>query len=227
MRIRPLSLAAVGVVFAAVDLRVVAWDALPDAVGWFLLALAARWLTMPSPAWLAACAAVAGLAELQLPYHYEAVDPISGEVVPNPAPNTDYPERLAFLPVEGLRLVLIVAAVALGGAALTLMLRELRRRSATTPDRGATERLALLSWLVPLGWIGPYVLIAIGWTVNEGSLDPVWNDAWEIPALIGIAIALAVAFQFATTSNRRWSASGDEVGSPWAELMLRDIDQGP
>ena len=80
--------------------------------------------------------------------------------------------------------------------------------------------------MVPLGWIGPYVAIAIGWTINEGAFDPVWNDQWELVALVGIGIAARRCDRVRDrTSNRRWSASGDEIGSPWAELMLRDVDQ--
>ncbi len=227
MRIRPLSLAALGVVLAAIDLRLVAWDLLPDVLGWLLLAFGAHRLTMQTPALLFGVAAVASTAELQLRYHYEALDPFTGAVVPNPPPGTDYPERLAFLPLDGARLVLFIGSVALGGAALTMVLRELRRRAATTTDRAATERLAILSWVVPLAWIGPFVAIAVARAISDGELDPVWNGPWEVPALVGIAVALAVAGLFATTWNRRWSASGDEIGSPWAELMLRDADGPP
>ena len=134
-------------------------------------------------------AALASLAEVHLPYEWEAYDLLSGRVIPNPDPNSAYDERLVFLPVEGPRLALMVGALALGGAALTMMLRELRRRAATTTDHRGTKILKILSWVVPLGWIGPYVAIAIGWTINEGAFDPVWNDHWELIALVGIAIS--------------------------------------
>ena len=224
MRIRPLTLAAVGVVFAAVDLRLTWGDALPDAIGWLLIAFAAHRLGMRWPAGLAAAAGVASLAELQLPYEWQAYDLLSGRIIENPGPNTAYDERLVFLDVDGPRLVLMVAAVALGGAALTLMLRELRRRAATTPDRRSTERLGIFSWAVPVGWALPYVLVAGASTVDDGSFDPVWGNQWELLALVGIVVAVLLALFFATTSNRRWSASGDEVGSPWADLMVRDAD---
>ena len=224
MRIRPLTLAAVGVVFAAIDLRITWGDALPDAIGWALIAVAAHRLGMGWPTGLAAVASVASLAELHLPYEWQAFDMMSGRIIENPAPNTAYDERLVFLDVDGPRLALMIAAVALGGAALTLMLLELRRRAATTDDQRGTQRLRLLSWAVPLLWTLPYVVCATGWALNEGAFDPIWNDQWEMVALIAIAVAVALALFFATTSNRRWSASGEEVGSPWAELMLRDSD---
>jgi hypothetical protein len=225
VRTRPLSLAAAGILLVAIDLRLVAGDAAPDAIGWALVAFAAHRLGMRWPTLLAAAAAVASLAEVHLPYEWEAYDLLSGRVIPNPDPNSAYDERLVFLPVEGPRLAMMVGALALGGAALTMVLRELRRGAATTTDHRGTKALKILSWMVPLGWIGPYVAIAIGWTINEGAFDPVWNDHWELVALVGIAIAVAVAIVFATNANRRWSASGDEIGSPWAELMLRDADQ--
>ena len=45
MRTRPLTLAAVGLVAVAIDMRVVAWDLLPDVLGWLLVAFAAWRLT--------------------------------------------------------------------------------------------------------------------------------------------------------------------------------------
>jgi hypothetical protein len=223
VRIRPLSLAALGVGMVAFDPRIVAWDGLPDALGWALLALAAHRLDMRAPSMLAGAAALAALAELQLPYHYEALDPLSFEVVPNPEPGTDYPERLAFLPLVGVRVALVLAALALGGLALTLMLRELARRSATTPDHTSTKRLRVLSLVVPLVWIAPTLALSIGRLLANDGLDPVWNGGWESGALVTLVVAVPVVYLFATTSNRRWSASGDEVGSPWAELMVRDV----
>jgi len=220
-------LAAVGVVFAAIDLRLTQGDALPDAVGWALIAIAALRLEMRTSAWLAAVASVASVADLHLPYQWQSYDLISGRIIEHPGPNTQYDQRLIFLDVDGARLVLMVGAVALGGAALTLMLRELRRRAATTSDERSTERLGLLAWAVPLGWTAPYVLAAIGWVIREGAFDPVWNGPWELVAMVAIAIAVAVALLFVTTSNRKWSASGEEVGSPWADLMLRDSDFPP
>ena len=211
-----------GVACVAIDLRITWGDALPDVIGWALIAVAGYRLGMRWPAGLAAAASVVSLAEVHLPYEWQAFDLMSGRIIEDPAPNTAYDERLVFLDVDGPRLVLMVAAVALGGAALTLMLIELRRRAATTDDQRAAQRLRLLAWAVPLLWILPYVVCATGWALNEGAFDPIWNDQWEMLALIAIAVAVALALFLATTSNRRWSASGEEIGSPWAELMLRD-----
>jgi len=224
VRIRPLSFAAVGIIFVAIDLRLTWGDALPDVIGWGLIAWAAHRLGMRWPAGLAAAAAVLSLAEVHLPYEFESYDLVSGKVIPNPDPNSAYDERLVFLPLEGWRLVFVVGSVALGGAALTLMLRELRQRAATTTDDPSTNSLRILTWAVPLGWIVPYVTIAIASVIDHGSFDPIWNDSWEMAALVALVVALATAAVLASGSNRRWSASGDEIGSPWADLMLRDMD---
>jgi hypothetical protein len=223
VRIRSLTLAAVGVVFAAVDLRVVAWDAAPDVIGWLLIGLAAHRLGMRAPALLATAAAAASTAELALPYRYGAIDRITGEAVEHPAAGTEYPERLVFTPLTGGRLVAVVGAVILGGIAVTLLLRQLHRRAATTPDTQSTRRLRILTPVVPVVWTAPIVLVNLGQVIADGEVDPVWNGQWELLALPGILTAIAVALLFATTANRRWSASGDEIGSPWAELMVRDM----
>jgi hypothetical protein len=187
--------------------------------------VAAHRLGMRLAVGLFGAAGLAALAELQLPYHYEALDPVSGRVVPDPAPGTAYDEQVAFHPLEGPRLALVLLALVLGGIALTLVLRELRRRAATTTDTASTEQLGLLEWVVPVAFVAIPVVLSLVRVVQDGELDPVWNGAWEVPAIVGIVVALAVAFLFASRSNRRWSASGEEVGSPWADLMLRDADR--
>lgn len=222
MRTRPLTLAAIGVVLFSLDLRVVAIDLLPDFVGWGLVAFAAFRLSMAWSGRLAAVAAVASVVELGLPYHYDSLDPLTLEVVPNPPPGTDYPERLVFDAVHGPRLVLLVVVVSAGGLALWLLLRELARRAASSRDEPASRRLGRLSWAVAVVWALPYVARAVGQGVLDDGFDPVWNGGWELPAIAGIATMVAVAITFGLWSNRRWSATGDDLGSPWAELMVRD-----
>jgi hypothetical protein len=222
MRTRPLTLAAVGLVAIGLDMRVVAWDLLPDVVGWLLIALAGWRLTMRSAAALALAAAVASLADVHIPYRYDAIDPLTGEVVVNPKPGLAYHELLAYDPVSGARLVLLGVAFAAGGAALWILLRELARRAVAYDDPSIARRLRLLAWGVVLGWATPVLLRMLGQgPLSDGEFDTVWNGGWEMPALIGLVVLLATAFTFATHSNRRWSATGDELGSPWAELMVR------
>ena len=112
--------------------------------------------------------------------------------------------------------------MAAGAAALWILLRELARRAVAYDDDKIARRLRLLAWGVVLGWAAPVLVRMLGHSpLGDSGYDPVWNGGWEMPALIGLAVLLAVAFTFATHSNRRWSATGDELGSPWAELMLR------
>lgn len=223
MRVRPLTMAALGVAAVGLDLRVVAWDGLPDALGWALVAVAAGRLSMRVPMVLLLVAAAASTAEAQLPYRYDALDPISGEVVRDVRPGQSFVQRLAFEPVSGPRLALLAIATLAGAAGLVLLLRELARRATKSGDATATARLGQLSWAVALGWAAPYLGgAAVQAAVGDDGFDPVWNGAGEVPAMVGIVVMVAVALTFATTANRRWSASGEELGSPWAELMLRD-----
>lgn len=229
MRTRPLTLAALGVGAVALDPRVVAWDPFPDVVGWGLIAFAAWRLSVRWTFALALVAAVASLAEAQLPYRYDAIDPISGEVVVDVQPGTAYHELIAFNDVSGARLLLLAAAVALGGIALWILLRTLAGRAVVHRDQRSARRLEGLAWAVVLGWAAPLLIRAVGQgLLGAGDFDAVWNGPWEYPAMVGIAAMVAVALVFATRSNRLWSASGDEAASPWAELMVPDepLDDG-
>lgn len=223
MRTRPLTLAAFGVGAVALDPRVVAWDPFPDVAGWLLIALAAWQLSVTWAFALALAAAIGSLAEAQLPYRYDAIDPITGEVVVDVRPGTAYDELIAFNGVSGPRLLLLGASVALGGVALFILLRALSSRAVRHDDHLSARRLGLLAWAVALGWAAPQLARAMGQGIfGPGDFDTVWNGAWEYPAMVGIAVMLAVALVFATRSNRLWSAAGDEAASPWAELMVPD-----
>ena len=223
MRTRPLTLAAVGVTMVALDLRVEAIDLLPDVVGWSLVAFAAWRLSMRGPGLLAALAALASTAELQLPYRYDKLDPLTWEVISPDRPG-DFPERLAFDAIAGPRLVLLVVAAACGAAALVLLLRKLAARAGATGAREEADRLRQLLWAVAGVWAVPYLGVAIGQGLfDEDGFDPVWNMGGELLALAGLAAMGAVALTFALRSNRQWSArTADASGSPWAELMVRN-----
>jgi hypothetical protein len=223
MRIRPLTLAAVGVTMVALDMRVVAVDLLPDVVGWLLVAFAAWRLSMHWPARLATLAALASTAELQLPYRYDKLDPLTWEVVSPDRPG-DFPERLAFDAITGTRLVLLVVAGACGAAALVLLLRELAARAGRTGAKEEADRLRQLLWAVAGVWAVPYLGLAVGQgLLDEDGFDPVWNMGGELLALAGLAAMGAVALTFVLRSNRQWSArTADASGSPWAEMMVRN-----
>ena len=206
MRTRPLTLIAVGVLLVALDFRVVAADVLPDAVGWLLVAFGSARLGLRGPAGLAAVAAAAGVADVFAPYRRVALDPLTGQIVPEPGPGTAYDERLDFERLTDLRLVLVLAALVAGGLALWFVLGSLRTRAQAAADDRSARRLGELRWLVAGAWVLPYVVVAIVQVARDGGFDPVWNGGLELLALVGLAVAAALAWRLLVSSNRRWSA---------------------
>jgi hypothetical protein len=223
VRIRPLSLIAVGVAIVALDFRVVAVDVLPDVVGWLLVAAGAWRLAVRAPFVLALLAALASGPDVVSPHHYDALDPLTGQVVASPPPGTSYPERLAFDRLHDLRLVLVLVAMAAGGAALWAILGVLRQRAGAKGDTTTAPRLAVLRWSVPLLWVAPYVGVAAVQGLGDDGFDPVWNGAYEALALVGLAAVAGLVWVFLTSSNRSWAAVDDGRTNPWAEMIV----QGP
>jgi hypothetical protein len=215
-----LTLIAVGVALVALDFRIVAFDALPDAVGWLLIAAGAWKLALARPAMLAIVATVAAAPDLIAPHHLEALDPLTGEVVKAPAPGTRYPERLVFDRLTDLRLLLAVLAITAGGLALWSLLGSLSRRAHLTGDDTSAVRLRALRWLVPVVWVAPYLVVATFQSGLDGGFDPVWNDGLELVGLLGLAVAAAVVWVLATNSNRSWTATDAQGPTPWANLTL-------
>jgi hypothetical protein len=222
MRIRALMLMAAGVLLVALDFRIVALDVLPDAVGWALVAVGAWRLALRTPALLGMVAAVASAADAVAPHHFDALDPLTGKVVPDPAPGTRYPERLAFDRLTDARLVLVVLAMVAGGLALWMVLDTLGRRAGAVRDAQSERQLRILRWLVALGWVVPFVVVAGVQGARDGGLDPVWNGSLEFVALIGVLVAALLAWVLAVNSNRMWTATDDERATPWAEMIATD-----
>lgn len=221
MRTRPLSLIAVGLVLVGVDFRIVAVDVLPDAAGWLLVAAGGWRLGQQVPAVLGLVAALASAPDLVTASHREALDPITGRVVPDPPPGTAYDERLVFDRLEDVRLVLAVVAMAAGGWAVWTVLGIVRDRARASGDDASARLLTALWWLVPLVWIAPYLGIAVVQGLGDDGFDPVWNGAYEIPAVAGLVVVAGVVWAFASTSNRRWAATSAGQDAPWAERMAR------
>ncbi len=214
---------AAGIAFAALDLRVMGVDAAPDLVGWALVGYGAWRLQQRTPAALAWLAAAASAAELSLPYRIERLDPRTGEVVADPVPGIAYSERLLFEHLDGARLLLVVAALVVGGAATWHLLRTLQRRAQATGDVGAARGLRLGRWLVLVAWVAPYAALAMVQGLGGDGFDPVWNGPMELVALPGALTAGALVVMLALHSNRGWTATDDERASPWSELMTRDL----
>lgn len=217
MRGRPLSLIAAGLVFVALDFRIVHVDLLPDPVGWFLVALAAHRWAQRTPLLLAGFATVATLPDVLLTYHYDDLDPLTGEVVVNGG-GTGYDQRLAFDRITDVRGLLAVLALAAGGLALFLLLTMLEDRADLLGDRPASSQLWFARVLLVAGWIVPHVgVMAFQWLSGDG-LDPVWNGGLELVAQPGLVVAALLVVGAVINRNRGWTATDDDGPTPWAQL---------
>lgn len=225
MRTRPLTLVAVGLVLASVDARVVAFDVLPDLLGWALVSLGCWRLHLRLASALAAVAAVMAVGELVLPHRYDSLDPISGEVVPRSrvVPGTAFDERLAFDDLGGERLLLLLGALALGGAAMWLLLGVLGQRAALLGDHTAALRLRVARWALVGVWVAPQLGVCLVQAADDGEADIVWNESLELLAVAGLVSVLGTALLLMANSNRGWTATDEERLAPWGELMVRGL----
>jgi len=227
MRVRALSLIAVGLAFVALDFRIVALDLLLDPVGWLLVGAGAWKLGLVAPAALAAVAALASIPDVLAPYHYEDSSPFAQRWFPavyaltDTAPGMVYEDRLEFDRLQGTRLIVAVLAVVAGGLALWSLLGTLRDRARAVHDGESAARLALLRWLVVLLWTAPYVCLAVAQGLGDDGFDPVWNGGFEALALVGMAVVAGVVWVLAINSNRQWTATDEERVGPWAEMIVR------
>ncbi|MET0727376.1 MAG: hypothetical protein ABWZ76_03660 [Acidimicrobiales bacterium] len=227
MSARPLTLVALGLTLAAADARVVGVDALPDVVGWGLVALGAARLGQHRPGRLAALAAAAALADLDLPHRYESMDSTSGAVASSRFQGrASFDQGLTFEPLDGARLVLALLALVAGAAALWLLLGRLEDRARLLRDDEAATRLRLARWAIPLGWALPQLAVAGVQVAGGGGADPVWNGAHELLGMAGLAVVLVAAGMLAAYSNRGWTATDAERLSPWAEMMTAELPSG-
>jgi hypothetical protein len=218
VRGRPLSLIAAGLVLVGLDLRIVHIDVFPDPVGWLLVTLAAARLALRWPVVLGGIATLASLPDVALTYHYDDLDPLTGEVVVNGA-GTGYQQRLAFDRITDVRAPLTILALLAGGLALCLVLITLERRAALLGDRRAGTELLGARLLLLLAWVFPHVaLMTLQWLGGEG-LDPVWNEGQELVGLAGTAVVAVLVVGAVVNRNRGWTATDDERRSPWAELQ--------
>jgi hypothetical protein len=188
------------------------------------VALGAVRLRRPWPAALAALAAVTSLATVAPVHHRDALDPLTGEVVAYPGPNTAYDEVLTFDPVGGIRLALILQAVTAGGLAVVLLLRHLRRQAQHAGVRGQGARLGGMAAAVAIVWVVPYVVRALAEVAaGRPGFDLVWNGAWEPLALAGIATLVATAWCLFDVSIRSWAWPESSGDSPGSARIARDL----
>jgi hypothetical protein len=215
MPTRPLTLIAIGVVMVAVELRVTSVDALADPIGWGMVTLGAWRLAYRWSAALAAGAALGSLLEVALPFHYRSINPISGEIVADPAPGTQYREVLVFDQQRGVQLLVAMAVVFGGGLALCSILWGLRGRARHAGDGQSVRWLGWLVAATSLLWVAPYLVRAGSAATGPHGFDPVWNGGWEIPAMVAIAVLATVALFLARSTNEPWAMPAGGPGSQW------------
>lgn len=218
-----------GLGLVAIDFRTESLDFLPDPLGWVLVALGASVLGLRWAAWASAVAAVLSVSGAFLDYRYRLIDPRTLDPVDHCPPEVLAAkqlctERVVFDPVTGWRLVALAAAAVLGVGAVVLLLSGLRRRARLHGDDTAGARLSLLGAAVVLAWGLPQlVAIAAALTADPVAYDPIWNDAGEYAALVGLVAIGWVVVELCFWVRRRWALpSGSAQPSPWAELMVRE-----
>lgn len=215
VRVLPLSLVSSGVVLVGLDLRIVHVDVLPDALGWGLVALGAWRLEHRAAATFGAIAALAALPDAALTYHWEDIDPTSGEVVVDGG-GTAYGQRIAYDLITDVRAPLTALALAAGGLALVVLLGRLEARAVILGDRPAATQLLACRLAIALLWVFPHVVVMLLQWLSGDGLDPVWSANLELVALVGLAVATAVVIVLVLHRNRGWTATDAERIVPWA-----------
>jgi hypothetical protein len=215
VRVLPLSLVSAGLVLVGLDLRIVHVDLLPDALGWGLVALGAWRLDHRAAAAAGAVAALAALPDAALSFHWEDLDPITGEVVVDGG-GTAYDQRIAYDLITDVRAPLTVLALVAGGLALVVLLGRLEQRAVVLGDRPAANQLLASRLGIALLWVFPHVVVMlVQWQAGDG-LDPVWSGGLELVAMVGLAVVAAVVVVVARNRNRGWTATDAERSIPWA-----------
>jgi hypothetical protein len=212
---RPLSWIAAGLLVIAFDMRIVAFDLLPDVIGWALIVVGAWRVARPATVAVLGLAAVTSLCDLVLPSRWAHVDPGNGRIVDDvTAIRLGYPEVLIFDRLEGGRLALLVLAYAAAAVAIWMLLHDFTARARAAGRDSAAKQLGLLRGLVPGLWIGPYLLGAVATLIAGGSFDPVWNHELEYVALLGLLPVTWLAVLAARERDHAWALPAEPPGPP-------------
>jgi hypothetical protein len=212
---RPLSWIAPGLLLIAIDMRVVAFDLLPDPLGWALIIVGAWRIARPTTVAALGLAGLASFADLLLPYRWAYVVPTTGRIVDEvTAIQRGYPELLIFDRLTGPRLLSVALAYATAAFAVWLLLRDLTTRARTAGRISAARQLGLLRGLVPGLWLGPYLLGALTALLTGRSFDPVWNHAWEYLALLGLVPVAWFATLTVLERDHAWALPDEPPASP-------------
>jgi hypothetical protein len=217
-RVKPLPMVAWGLALVVVDFRTEAFDLVPDALGWALIAVAAGRLGLTAAAALAVLAGAASLADIARSYRYVRVDALTGERVPDdPRTDLDHPLHLVYDDITGWRLAAVAFAALIAGIALWVLLSGLAR-TARSGGRGApAARLEALRWLV-VGLSTVPLLAVVGHAVvfSDGAFDPVWNGAHAYLTLAEWAVFAYLIVVVLRESRHIWGVPiGSSQLSPW------------
>jgi hypothetical protein len=209
----------VGLAIVVLDFRLGALDLAFDPFGWALVALAARKLLLGTTLWAACLAAVLSVSDAVLPFHYDYLDPVTGERVdPRTGIELGYPEHLAFDPASGFRLAVMALAVATAGVTLWLLLGGLAHMAQTAGEVRTANQLRGLRWLVLGLWAAPYLAVIATAVATDGSFDPVWNGELEYAVFVGVLPFALLAVLLLHESGNAWTfPAGTVHRSPWAE----------
>ena len=209
VRVLPLSLVSAGIALVALDLRIVNVDLVPDVVGWGLVAVGAWRLEDRLAAAAAGVATAAAVPDLALTYHWEDLDPITGEVVVGGG-GTAYDQRIAFDLITDARAPLSVLALTSGGLALVILLGRLERKALVLGDQTAATHLLVGRVSIALAWVFPHLVVMLLQLLTGDGLDPVWGGSLELVALLGLLVAGLVGVTLARYRNRGWTATAAE-----------------
>jgi hypothetical protein len=208
--VSPLAAVCVGLVLVLADVRVPGVDALPDALGWVLVALGLSRLPEPGAPVLrtrvaALVCGVLSLADLVLPVRTTPEgDPGSGPVS----------TTTAVAQPEGVQALLVSAYAVTATVALVLLSLALSARAARDGDTAAAT--ALRRFAVFHGVVGVLDLVADSVTRAAGLTEPrEVGGAAAALVLVAVVTVLAVAVWFVVTlyrlRERPWAAPAGQV----------------
>lgn len=203
VRTRPLAVVASGLVLVALDFRTRSVDVLPDVIGWLLVGAGGWMAAVPRVLPLSSAAAGLSLAELSLPYHFVRYDPWSDTFTRVDSPPAGVAVLQRWDDLSQLRGAVIASAMALGAAAVVVLLRSLAERAHTgTDDTGVHElRVAMVA---PAIWSLVFAAVIAAAVVSSEPYDPMWDGVGEAAWLVSVVALLGLAVFLTLRRDRAW-----------------------
>jgi hypothetical protein len=225
--LRPLALAAAGVLLVALDFRVRAADLVPDPVGWVLVALAAASSGLVVPARWAVAAAVLSLSDFLLPYRLVAIDPGTGIELRAAADGSSVSRVLLWDRVSDVRALVMAAAVAAGSMALVTLVVTVCRRASRARAVQDARWLGLAGGAAVAVWGVPYLVVALAAVGSPRRFDPVWNGGLEYLAFAGVGALVVFAGVLVRLRDESWAVPGEGLYASRWEGRLTGAPGGP